>query len=283
MLELWNTPRIGDATGYDPAEIRALAGCRNAADALFPGPVATVGEHHGWLPDQARLIKRWSDGQTLTDPPPALVVYLSTADIAALLDMAIKTVQAAVWRARNTDRPNPIPEPDVRILRRNGDPEAEGWLSGRRAELKRWRAAPLAWDEPPGVAAVMVGMGYIARAMHVQPRTVRDWYAAFSDAPVDPFPAPDVVVDGCENMVKSQPGWRPGRVAAIKAWRARYRARAKAATAPVQGESDPVVVWHGQGRSLREIAALSGLSVRGVQLRIQHAHAGPVGSGPTAR
>lgn len=266
VLTLWNTAQIAATTGRPPIQIRLWAGAHNPDGALFPAPVAAIGEHHGWLPEQADHIAAWLAGQPCPEPP-ALTVYLPTSVVADLVGMTIKAVQMAVWRQARTARPDPFPAPDARINRRNGFAEALGWLPGRRAELRRWRnPAPVA-EVSSGPVIDAVGLSYLAGVLGVQPRTVADWYDTYVDTAPDGFPRPDVVTRGAENVSKAQPGWRTGRVELVVAWRARHRARARAATASGPGQPDLVLAWLAEGRSLRDVAALSGLSVRTVRMR----------------
>lgn len=266
VLTLWNTAQIAAATGHPPVRIRLWAGTHNPDGALFPAPVAAIGEHHGWLPGQADHIAAWLAGQPCPEPP-ALTVYLPTAVVADLVGMTIKAVQMTVWRQARIARPDPFPAPDARIERRNGFAEALGWLPGRRADLRRWRHPVPVVEAPAGPVIEVVGLSHLARVLGVQPRTVADWYATHVGTGPDPFPSPDVVTTGSENVAKPQPGWRPERVELVVAWRARLRAHARTAGTTRPGQPDPVLVWLAQGRSLRDVAALSGLSVRTVRMR----------------
>lgn len=276
VLELWDTTKIAVAAGSTTTSIRDLAGTRNTAGAVFPAPVATVGDEHGWQPGQADDVVAWFAGSPLPDTVPPLVVYLTTGDVAALTGRTVRAVQMAVWRARNTTRPDPIPRPDVEIQREAGARTARvvGWLPARRSELRRWRSPATVADAAP-LGVVTVGLAHLARALKVQPRIVRDWYEAHRDDPDDPFPQPDTVTGGCEYARRDQPGWLETRVPVVAAWTRQHQARMRAglAAASAGGGVDPVVTWREQGRSWQTVASLTGLSSRGARLRYQQAMA----------
>lgn len=269
MLELWDTTKIAVAAGSTTASIRDLAGTRNTAGSVLPAPVATVGDEHGWLPGQADDVVAWFTGSPLPETVPLLVVYLTTTDVAELTGRTVRAVQMAVWRARNTNRPDPIPQPDVEIQRLAGARTARvvGWLPARRGELRRWRSPAAVADVAP-MGVVTVGLAHLARVLRVQPRTVRDWYEVCRRDPDDPFPAPDTVTAGCEYARTEQPGWMLARVPAVVAWSRRHQARRRKALDDARsGGADPVVVWRDRGMSWQTVASLTGLSSRGARLR----------------